>query len=65
MRTYADVCLRNTEAGVLGPLSLRKRLFVSQTAMQPEIALLMANLAGVGVGDVVLDPFCGSLNPKP
>ena len=39
---------------------VKKRAFISTTTMPADRALLMANLAGVQKGNVVLDPFCGS-----
>jgi len=48
------------KTGVLSALALNKRQYVTATAMQPEIAILMANLAGVAWKNRVLDPFCGS-----
>mgnify|MGYP001944595187 CR=1 FL=1 len=39
---------------------VKKRAFISTTTMPADRALLMANLAGVQQGNVVLDPFCGS-----
>lgn len=41
-------------------LSLKSRKFISNTSMDPLFALIMANLALVKDGDIVLDPFVGS-----
>jgi predicted RNA methylase len=39
---------------------VKKRAFIGTTTMPSNRALLMANLAQVTKGDVILDPFCGS-----
>ncbi|XP_075211721.1 tRNA (guanine(10)-N(2))-methyltransferase TRMT11 isoform X2 [Lycorma delicatula] len=41
-------------------MSLKKRKFIGNTSMDPQLALIMANLAKVSNGDLVLDPFVGS-----
>lgn len=41
-------------------LSLKKRTFIGNTSMDPQLSLLMANLGKVSIGDFVLDPFVGS-----
>lgn len=41
-------------------LSLKKRTFIGNTSMEPQLSLLMANLGKVSNGDLVLDPFVGS-----
>lgn len=41
-------------------LSLKKRKFIGNTSMDPQLSLLMANLGKVSNGDLVLDPFVGS-----
>lgn len=41
-------------------LSLKKRKFIGNTSMDPQLSLLMANLGKVSDGDLVLDPFVGS-----
>lgn len=41
-------------------LSLKKRTFIGNTSMDPQLSLLMANLGQVCNGDLVLDPFVGS-----
>lgn len=41
-------------------LSLKKRTFIGNTSMDPQLSLLMANLGKVSNGDLVLDPFVGS-----
>jgi tRNA G10 N-methylase Trm11 len=46
--------------GVLGKFALKNRLHLTQTAMEPEIAFVMASLARISHGSKVLDPCCGS-----
>mmetsp|Transcript_11129 Transcript_11129/g.17598 ORF Transcript_11129/g.17598 Transcript_11129/m.17598 type:complete len:545 (-) Transcript_11129:119-1753(-) len=44
----------------LDRFSLRTRHYIGFTAMEPELAFTMANLAQIVPGSSVLDPFCGS-----
>ena len=46
--------------GWLGKYALKSREHATPTAMEPEIAFVMANLARVSSGSRVLDPTCGS-----
>eukprot|EP00961_Rhodomonas_salina_P038076 512015-Rhodomonas_salina.3 len=57
--------VRRPSNGVLRDLALNSRLFVTPTAMQPELAVLMANLAHISPGARVLDPCCGYCPPTP
>ncbi|GJQ69511.1 hypothetical protein Trydic_g6611 [Trypoxylus dichotomus] len=41
-------------------LSLKKRKFIGNTSMDPQLSLLMANQAQVQSGSIILDPFVGS-----
>lgn len=41
-------------------LSLKKRKFIGNTSMDPQLSIIMANLAKVSNGDLILDPFVGS-----
>ena len=41
-------------------LDIKKRKFIGNTTMDPQLALLMANMAKVGPGSMVLDPFVGT-----
>ena len=41
-------------------LSIKKRKFIGNTTMDPQLALLMANMACVEDGDLVIDPFVGT-----
>ncbi|CAM9997330.1 unnamed protein product [Ectocarpus fasciculatus] len=56
----ATGCGRRPIRGVLGALALNRRKCLGPTAIEPEVALIMANLAKVRSGSRVLDPFCGS-----
>ena len=40
--------------------SLRQRKFISNTSMDPKLSTIMANVAQVDAGHLVLDPFVGS-----
>ncbi|KAJ2947312.1 hypothetical protein O0L34_g17025 [Tuta absoluta] len=40
--------------------SLKKRQFIGNTSMDAQLAIIMANQAQVGPGDLVYDPFVGS-----
>ncbi|KZC04190.1 tRNA (guanine(10)-N2)-methyltransferase like protein [Dufourea novaeangliae] len=41
-------------------LSLKTRIFIGNTSMDPQLSLIMANQAQVQKGDIVLDPFVGT-----
>lgn len=49
-----------TSRRLVGELALSRRAYVGPTSMDPEIGLAMANLAHVGPGRAVLDPFVGT-----
>jgi tRNA G10 N-methylase Trm11 len=51
---------RRNYNGVLGKFALKNRLHLTKTAMEPEIAFIMASLARISHGSKVLDPCCGS-----
>jgi SAM-dependent methyltransferase len=51
---------RRNYNGILGKFALKNRLHLTQTAMEPEIAFIMASLARISHGSKVLDPCCGS-----
>lgn len=40
--------------------SLKRRQYIGPTSMDAELAFVMANMAGIRGGDLVLDPFCGT-----
>jgi len=44
----------------INKLNIKKRKFIGNTTMDPTLALLMANLAKVKIGSMVLDPFVGT-----
>lgn len=48
------------QRSVIKDLSLKKRKFIGNTSMDPQLSLLMANQALVQEGDFVLDPFVGT-----
>jgi len=41
-------------------LSLKRRKFIGNTSMDPQLSLYMTNQALVQPGDIVLDPFVGT-----
>ncbi|KAB7498309.1 tRNA (guanine(10)-N2)-methyltransferase-like protein [Armadillidium nasatum] len=45
---------------IINTFSLKKRRFIGTTSMDAELAFLMANMAQVGPGNVVFDPFVGT-----
>uniref|UniRef100_A0AAG5CWZ6 tRNA (guanine(10)-N(2))-methyltransferase TRMT11 n=1 Tax=Anopheles atroparvus TaxID=41427 RepID=A0AAG5CWZ6_ANOAO len=45
---------------MINEISLKKRKFIGNTSMDPQLSLLMANQALVRGGDLVFDPFAGS-----
>lgn len=40
--------------------SLKTRIYIGNTSLDPQLALIMANLAGVRAGSLILDPFVGT-----
>uniref|UniRef100_A0A1B0D2G0 tRNA (guanine(10)-N(2))-methyltransferase TRMT11 n=1 Tax=Phlebotomus papatasi TaxID=29031 RepID=A0A1B0D2G0_PHLPP len=44
----------------LKELSLKRRKFIGNTSMDPQLSLLMANQALIREGDLILDPFVGT-----
>ncbi|XP_058467053.1 tRNA (guanine(10)-N2)-methyltransferase homolog [Malaya genurostris] len=44
----------------INEISLKKRKFIGNTSMDPQLSLLMANQGLVKPGDLILDPFVGS-----
>jgi len=51
---------RRPDAGLLKSFRLASLRHKAKTSMEPELALLMANLAKIRRGASVLDPFCGA-----
>ena len=45
---------------LIGKFSLKKRCFIGNTSMDPQLSFLMTNLACVEDGSIMLDPFCGT-----
>ena len=45
---------------LISKLSLKKRLFIGNTSMDPQLSLLMANLTQVNPSSLVFDPFVGT-----
>lgn len=41
--------------------SLKERRYIGNTVMDPELAFLQANLSSIKAGDLVVDPFCGTV----
>ncbi|KAK2581760.1 hypothetical protein KPH14_002239 [Odynerus spinipes] len=41
-------------------LSLKRRKFIGNTSMDPQLSLIMTNQAKIKKGDIVLDPFVGT-----
>ncbi|KAI1290177.1 tRNA (guanine(10)-N2)-methyltransferase -like protein [Halotydeus destructor] len=59
-KLYFGKWLFDGQRRVISDTSLQKRKFISNTSMNPTLSLLMANIAKVKMGDVVVDPFVGS-----
>ena len=56
----SSTALRRPTSGILSRLSLNRIPYKSKTTMEPELSLIMSNLAGIKRGSTVLDPYCGS-----
>jgi tRNA G10 N-methylase Trm11 len=41
-------------------LDLKKRLYLGPTSLDPSLAIIMANMAGVKRGHLAFDPFAGT-----
>lgn len=59
-RTFFGRVVSESGRPLIHELSLKKRTFIGNTSMDPQLSLLMANLGKVSNGDLVLDPFVGS-----
>lgn len=57
---YFGKWLADGQRSLLNEISLKKRKFIGNTSMDPQLSLLMANQGLVKSGDLVLDPFVGS-----
>ncbi|XP_040575850.1 tRNA (guanine(10)-N(2))-methyltransferase homolog [Lepeophtheirus salmonis] len=53
-------CIGSGQRHLITKYSIKSRLFIGNTTMEPTLSLLMANLAKVSKGDLVLDPFVGT-----
>ncbi|CAH1716095.1 tRNA (guanine(10)-N2)-methyltransferase homolog [Aphis gossypii] len=60
IRTFFGRVVSESGRPLIHELSLKKRKFIGNTSMDPQLSLLMANLGKVSNGDLVLDPFVGS-----
>ncbi|XP_050435779.1 tRNA (guanine(10)-N2)-methyltransferase homolog [Adelges cooleyi] len=60
LRTFFGRVVAESGRTLIHKLSLKKRKFIGNTSMDPQLSLLMANLGKVSDGDLVLDPFVGS-----
>ena len=45
---------------LIAKFSLKKRCFIGNTSMDPQLSFLMTNLACIEKGKIMLDPFCGT-----
>lgn len=59
-RYFAGILIRAEEGGDFDLRKPQFRPFFHPTSMHPKIARLLVNLARVGRGDRILDPFCGT-----
>ena len=60
MKFYFGKHLIDGNRKLIVELALSKRKFISNTSMDAELSLIMANLAKVKENDIVYDSFCGS-----
>lgn len=59
-RLFFGRCIGEGQRHLITKLSLKKRLFIGNTSMDPQLSLLMANLAKLKSHHLVLDPFVGT-----
>ncbi|MCL4141603.1 UNVERIFIED_CONTAM: hypothetical protein GTU68_015563, partial [Idotea baltica] len=59
-RSFFGRWLVDGQRELLNSFTLKKRSFIGTTSMDAELAFLMTNVAQVGPGDVVVDPFVGT-----
>jgi tRNA (guanine10-N2)-methyltransferase len=52
--------LADGQRELITKLSLKRRKFIGNTSMDPQLSLYMANQSLVQPGDIVLDPFVGT-----
>ncbi|XP_043199074.1 tRNA (guanine(10)-N2)-methyltransferase homolog isoform X1 [Amphibalanus amphitrite] len=60
LRLYFGRWLCDGPRATITQHSLKRRAYIGNTSMDPELALIMANMARVGPGRLVLDPFVGT-----
>ncbi|XP_050536112.1 tRNA (guanine(10)-N2)-methyltransferase homolog [Daktulosphaira vitifoliae] len=60
LRTFFGRVVAESGRTLIHKLSLKKRKFIGNTSMDPQLSLLMANLGKISNADLVLDPFVGS-----
>ncbi|KAL0275169.1 UNVERIFIED_CONTAM: hypothetical protein PYX00_003114 [Menopon gallinae] len=59
-KLYFGVWLCNGQRELINKYSIKKRKFIGNTTMDPQLSFLMANQALVKKGDIVMDPFVGT-----
>ncbi len=52
--------LSDSERHAVSKYSLKTRHFIGNTSMDPQLSMIMANLAQVEDGHIVVDPFVGT-----
>ncbi|XP_057369465.1 tRNA (guanine(10)-N2)-methyltransferase homolog [Daphnia carinata] len=50
----------NSERSAVEKYSLKTRHFIGNTSMDPKLSMIMANLAQIDAGHIVVDPFVGT-----
>ena len=60
LRLYFGRWLCDGPRAAIKAHSLKTRTYIGNTSMDPELALIMANMARVRPGDIVYDPFVGT-----
>lgn len=54
---FLGTWISNGNRELVSKLSLKTRVFIGNTSMEPQLALIMVNQGLVCKGDVVYDPF--------
>jgi tRNA (guanine10-N2)-methyltransferase len=57
---YFGRLISDSGRSMIHKFNLKERKFISNTSMDPTLSFIMSNIARVGKGDFVLDPFVGS-----
>ncbi len=60
LRLFFGRLVAEGQRALISQMSIKKRKFIGNTTMDSQLALLCANLACVGPGTLVMDPFCGT-----